>query len=118
MSLIFRSSRPATRQLALSSQRTFVTSGVRALKESDRNTDETAQDYEKHKQDLLKKQKEGKGHWKSELGSNSEEAVKADRSHTGGKDGHSESAIKELQQRTAGHAEKKHKYGTSQDEGL
>jgi hypothetical protein len=32
-------------------------------------------DPEKHKQDLLKKQKEGKGHWKPELASNSEEAV-------------------------------------------
>jgi hypothetical protein len=30
---------------------------------------------EHHKQDQLKKQKEGKGHWKPELASNSEEAV-------------------------------------------
>jgi len=118
MSHILRISRPVTGQLILSSQRTFVASAARALKESDRDVDENSVDYEKHKQDLLKKQKEGKGHWKSELGSNSEEAVKADRSHIGGKDGHSEDAIKELQKRTAGHAEKKHKYGTSQDDGL
>ncbi|KAH8816268.1 hypothetical protein F5884DRAFT_775585 [Xylogone sp. PMI_703] len=116
MSLIFRTSRPITRQVGSLSRRTFTASSTRALKESDRDVDE--KDYDKHKQDLLKKQKEGKGHWKSELGSNSEEAVKADRSHTGGKDGHSEEAIKELQKRTAGHAEKKHKYGTSQDDGL
>jgi hypothetical protein len=30
---------------------------------------------ERHKQDQLQKQKEGKGHWKPELASNSEEAV-------------------------------------------
>lgn len=30
---------------------------------------------EKHKQDLLQKQKDGKGHWKPELASDSEEAV-------------------------------------------
>ncbi|RFU31386.1 hypothetical protein B7463_g4946, partial [Scytalidium lignicola] len=118
MSLIFRISRPTTRQFSLTSQRTFIASNIRALKESDRDTNDKAIDYDKHKQDLLKKQKEGKGHWKSELGSNSEEAVKADRSHVGGKDGHSQEAIKELQNRTAGHAEKKHKYGTSQDDGL
>jgi hypothetical protein len=34
-----------------------------------------AEQNEKHKQDLLNKQKEGKGHWKPELASNSEEAV-------------------------------------------
>jgi hypothetical protein len=34
-----------------------------------------AEQSERHKQDLLKKQKEGKGHWKPELASDSEEAV-------------------------------------------
>jgi hypothetical protein len=34
---------------------------------------------DKHKIESLKKQKEGKGHWKPELASDSEEAVKADR---------------------------------------
>jgi hypothetical protein len=34
-----------------------------------------AEDVEHHKQDLLKKQKEGKGHWKDELASNSESIV-------------------------------------------
>ena len=36
---------------------------------------EASTKYEEHKQDQLKKQKEGKGHWKPELASNSEEAV-------------------------------------------
>jgi len=41
------------------------------------NTDNPDQgsEYEKHKQDQLQKQKEGKGHWKPELASDSEEAV-------------------------------------------
>ncbi len=34
---------------------------------------------ERHKQDSLAKQKAGKGHWKPELASDSEESVKADR---------------------------------------
>ena len=34
-----------------------------------------ASENEKHKQDQLTKQKEGKGHWKPELASDSEEAV-------------------------------------------
>jgi hypothetical protein len=39
------------------------------------DTEDKATDYEKHKQDQLDKQKSGKGHWKPELASNSEEAV-------------------------------------------
>jgi hypothetical protein len=34
-----------------------------------------AEQNEKHKQDQLQKQKDGKGHWKPELASNSEESV-------------------------------------------
>lgn len=34
-----------------------------------------AEQNEKHKQDQLQKQKEGRGHWKPELASNSEESV-------------------------------------------
>lgn len=37
--------------------------------------DNPTTDNEKHKQDQLAKQKEGKGHWKPELASDSEEAV-------------------------------------------
>jgi len=88
-----------------------MNSSVRALKEDDRHTEDQAENNEKHKQDNLKKQKEGKGHWKPELASNSEEAVAADRQagdHT----------LDELQKKTAKHAEEKHKHGTSQDPGL
>lgn len=67
-------------------------------------------DPEKHKQDLLAKQKEGKGHWKPELASQSEEAIKADRS---GKED-----IASLQERTKGHAEESSKKGTSMSDGL
>jgi len=79
-----------------------MNSSVRALKEDDRHNDDQAESNERHKQDQLKKQKEGKGHWKPELASNSEEAVAADRQS--GSD-----SIEEMQKKTADHAEKKHK---------
>ena len=67
---------------------------------------EQAANNEKHKQDSIAKSKEGKGHWKPELASDSEEAVAADRhAH----DDHSAEGIKELQKKTVEHAEKKHK---------
>jgi len=88
---------------------------VRALKESDRDSPDLAEKNEKHKQDSAQKAKAGKGHWKPELASDSEEAVTADRhDHSD----HSEEGLKELQKKTAEHAEKKHKAGTSQDPGL
>ena len=37
--------------------------------------EEKAAEIDHHKDDQLKKQQEGKGHWKRELGSNSESAV-------------------------------------------
>lgn len=83
-----------------------MSSNVRALKEDHRDNDN-----EKHKQDQLQKQREGRGHWKPELASNSEEAVAADRQA-------SNDSIEEMQKKTAEHAEKKHKHGTSQDPGL
>lgn len=76
---------------------------------------EQAAENERHKQDLLKKQKEGKGHWKPELASDSEEAVAADRHEHAD---HSEQGIKELQKKTEKHAQEKHKTGTSQSSGL
>ncbi|KAJ4002957.1 hypothetical protein NW752_007889 [Fusarium irregulare] len=83
----------------------FTTSARLGLKES---STQTNVDYEKHKQDSLKKQKEGSAHWKPELASDSEEAVKADRSQTDpNKD------IKNLQERTKKAAEETHKAGTS-----
>jgi len=81
-----------------------------ALKESDRHNPDQAESNERHKQDQLQKQKEGKGHWKPELASDSEEAVAADRS--------SNESIEEMQKKTKEHVEKKHKSGTSQDPGL
>lgn len=88
-----------------------MTSSVRALKENDCHNPDQASDNEKHKQDQLQKQKEGKGHWKPELASDSEEAIAADR-----KSGND--SIEEMQKKTAGYAEKKSKHGTSQDTGL
>jgi len=60
---------------------------------------QTEADNEKHKQDQLNKQKEGKGHWKPELASNSEEAVQADRNTKN-------ESIEDLQNRTKEHADK------------
>ncbi|KAI0131143.1 hypothetical protein F4814DRAFT_157501 [Daldinia grandis] len=70
-------------------------------------------DPEKHKQDLLAKHKEGKGHWKPELASDSEEAVKADRHGGNGKED-----VAALQERTKRAAEETSKAGTSMRDGL
>jgi len=102
MSFLLRNARGARPVIArpVVSSRTFMNSVVRALKEDDRrmflvsrfhlhgldvdnanwgflgtDTEDQAENNERHKQDQLKKQKEGKGHWKPELASNSEEAV-------------------------------------------
>ncbi|GJC87673.1 mitochondrial carrier protein [Colletotrichum tofieldiae] len=77
------------------------------LKESSGHAD--SETHEKHKQDSLSKQKQGKGHWKSELASDSEEAIKADRNEG--------SDPKTLQEKTKGHAEEKSKAGTSTSDG-
>ncbi|KAI1328025.1 hypothetical protein F5Y16DRAFT_369862 [Xylariaceae sp. FL0255] len=69
-------------------------------------------DPEKHKQDLLSKHKDGKGHWKPELASDSEEAIKADRAHEGKEN------IADLQKRTQATAEETAKKGTSMHDGL
>lgn len=66
---------------------------------------ETDVDYDKHKRDSLAKQKQGSGHWKPELASDSEAAIRADRS--GPED------LKELQERTKHSAEETSKAGTS-----
>ncbi|KAI1412424.1 hypothetical protein F5Y13DRAFT_163556 [Hypoxylon sp. FL1857] len=92
-------------------QRTFTSSSANlAYKESSHGTE--SHDPEKHKQDLLAKQKAGKGHWKPELASDSEEAVKADR-HAGGKED-----VSTLQERTKHAAEETSKSGTSMRDGL
>ncbi|KAG0651616.1 hypothetical protein D0Z07_1766 [Hyphodiscus hymeniophilus] len=110
MSFLLRTSRLVAARPVVAA-RAFQTSSVRALKEGDHSSPDQAEHNEKHKQDQLKKQKEGKGHWKPELASNSEESVAADRNHDG-------ESIENLQKRTTEHAEKKHQHGTSQDTGL
>ncbi|RKF78180.1 hypothetical protein GcC1_058013 [Golovinomyces cichoracearum] len=110
MSLIARSSKLAIVWSNMT-QRKFSATFGRYLKESNLHDSELASDCERHKQDTIKKQKEGKGHWKPELASNSEEAIAADRSQR-------DESIEELQKRTAKHAEEKYRSGTSQGSGL
>ncbi|EGR46014.1 uncharacterized protein TRIREDRAFT_34274, partial [Trichoderma reesei QM6a] len=52
--------------------------------------------YDRHKKDSLEKQKKGSGHWKPELASDSEEAVRADRASRE----HTPEQLRELQERT------------------
>ncbi|CAA9958291.1 hypothetical protein P3342_003140 [Pyrenophora teres f. teres] len=52
-------------------------------KESALHNEGRAEEVEKKKQEHLSKQKEGKGQWEEQLASDSESAVKADRSETG-----------------------------------
>ncbi|KJZ78825.1 hypothetical protein HIM_01598 [Hirsutella minnesotensis 3608] len=85
------------------------TSARLGLKESSSQTDV---DYDKHKQDSLSKQRKGTGHWKPELASDSEEAIKADRSHSGKED------VAKLQERTKRAAEESSKAGTSVRDGM
>jgi hypothetical protein len=73
---------------------------------------ETNVDYDKHKHDSLSKQKKGEGHWKPELASDSEEAVKADRAPSGPEE------TAKLQERTKHAAEETAKSGTSMRDGM
>ncbi|CAG9980669.1 unnamed protein product [Clonostachys byssicola] len=82
----------------------FTTCSRLGLKESANGAD-----YDKHKADSLAKQKQGKGHWKPELASDSEEAIRADRDHTPSSPG--ETA--KLQEQTKRAAEETAKAGTS-----
>ncbi|KZZ94923.1 hypothetical protein AAL_05034 [Moelleriella libera RCEF 2490] len=84
----------------------FSTTSKLRLKESSSQTDA---DYDKHKQDSLSKQKRGEGHWKRELASDSEEAVRADRA--------SDENVADLQERTKKTAEELSKAGTSNSKG-
>ncbi|KAI8661801.1 hypothetical protein NCS55_01051200 [Fusarium keratoplasticum] len=84
----------------------FISTSSRfGLKESSTHTD-----FDKHKQDSLAKQKKGTGHWKPELASDSEEAVKADRS--------ANEPAKDLQERTKRAAEETAKAGTSMRDNM
>jgi hypothetical protein len=94
---------PVVRQAVVSRHFAFSTTSRLGLKESSSQSDV---DYEKHKQDSLSKQKSGAGHWKPELSSDSEEAVKADRNAEG-------TDPKTLQEKTKHIAEETSKSGTS-----
>jgi len=64
-----------------------------SLKEDNLAKENRSEEIEHHKQDLLNKHKEGKGHWKDELASNSESVIKAER----GEIEASDDTIKKLQ---------------------
>jgi len=70
---------------------------------------------QKHKDDSVAKQKSGEGHWKSELASDSEAAIKADRDGAGSAS--KEDYIKSLQERSKKAAEDARKAGTSTRDG-
>ncbi|KAI1343766.1 hypothetical protein F5Y15DRAFT_411623 [Xylariaceae sp. FL0016] len=89
------------------SARTFTSNPI-SLKQKE--SSDVDSDPSKHKDDLLSKQKAGKGHWKPELASDSEEAVKADRA--------GEEDVQKLQERTKNAAEETKKAGTSMRDGL
>ncbi|KAM0256511.1 hypothetical protein ACHAQJ_004922 [Trichoderma viride] len=82
------------------------------LKES---SNQTNVDYDLHKKDSLAKQKKGSGHWKPELASDSEEAVKADRAS---REGTPAERMEALQERTKRAAEETSKAGTSMRDGM
>lgn len=75
---------------------------------------ETDVDYDRHKKDSLAKQKRGAGHWKPELASDSEEAVRADRASREGP----REDVHHLQERTKKAAEETAKGGTSMRDGM
>ncbi|KAI1109236.1 hypothetical protein F5Y14DRAFT_456243 [Nemania sp. NC0429] len=104
----------ASRQPVLAMSQRGFSSSTLALKHKESMGE--GYDPEKHKQDGLSKQKSGKGHWKPELASDSEEAVKADRaaSQSGGKS----EDFSSLQNRTKATAEETSKTGTSMRDGL
>ncbi|CAG8033739.1 unnamed protein product [Penicillium nalgiovense] len=84
LTTIRASSRQAIRTNFAVPASTFHSSAVRSLKEDDKNRDDLSSHYEFHKQEGIKETVEGKGKWKSELASNSEAEVKADRGELDG----------------------------------
>jgi len=81
-----------------------ATSFRAALNETDRDRDNLHEEIDHHKNDQLQKQKDGKGHWKGELASQSEAALKADREEIDA----SEDTINNLQKETEQYAQKTH----------
>ncbi|CAL5873361.1 uncharacterized protein PFLUO_LOCUS7633 [Penicillium psychrofluorescens] len=75
-----RSTLRPTYALSSHSSSAFHSSAIRpTLKESDKNRDDLPNYYEAHKEEQVKNAEKGKGKWSSELASNSEAEVKADR---------------------------------------
>ncbi|KAG8419320.1 hypothetical protein J3458_004199 [Metarhizium acridum] len=102
--------RAAARNMCVVGRGFSMTTSTRlGLKESSSQTDA---DFDRHKRDSLAKQKKGAGHWKPELASDSEEAVKADRASPGRED------ISKLQERTKRSAEELSRSGTSMRDGM
>jgi hypothetical protein len=101
-----------TQSLHIQRSFAFTTSAQLGLKES--ASDNPEKNYDYHKRDSLEKQKQGKGHWKPELASDSEEAIKADRGAYGdiSKESH-----KMMQDRTKNSANETSKAGTSTHDG-
>ncbi|KAJ5209721.1 hypothetical protein N7449_004100 [Penicillium cf. viridicatum] len=89
------SSRQAIRTNFAVPASTFHSSAVRSLNEDDRGRENLSYHYESHKQEGIKSTKEGKGEWKSELASNSEADVKADRGELDG-----DVSFQEMQEKT------------------
>ncbi|KAF2189634.1 hypothetical protein K469DRAFT_700867 [Zopfia rhizophila CBS 207.26] len=94
----------ATRHSAIFSYQIAQRAGIHqtaatryAGKESALGNEARAEEIEKEKDDLLKKHKDGKGHWKEGLASDSESIVKADRGEVEA----SEETIKKLQEEAA-----------------
>ncbi|KAH7149794.1 hypothetical protein B0J13DRAFT_583275 [Dactylonectria estremocensis] len=87
------------------------TSARLGLKES---SSQTNVDYDHHKKDSLAKQKKGDAHWKPELASDSEEAVKADRAAMDS----TPEEVQKLQERTKRAAEETSKAGTSMRDNM
>ncbi|KAM0454992.1 hypothetical protein ACHAPV_008133 [Trichoderma viride] len=103
----------AARQTAIC-HRGFAFSATKRLGLKESST-QTNTDYDLHKKDSLAKQKKGSGHWKPELASDSEEAVKADRAS---RDLHESEQIAALQERTKKAAEETSKAGTSMRDAM
>ncbi|KAK3314905.1 hypothetical protein B0H66DRAFT_325557 [Apodospora peruviana] len=106
---------PISRQTpAVFFSRPLSQTAARSLKET-HSGDPKPEEFDKHKQDSVNKAKSGKGHWKPELASNSEESIKADRMGPGEA---GEAAMRRLQDRTKEAAEEVSKHGTSMRDGL
>ncbi|MCJ1472335.1 hypothetical protein MMC13_000982 [Lambiella insularis] len=94
---------------ALAARSLHATSFRPALSEADRlfgvtDRDGLHEEIDSHKDDSLNKQKDGKGHWKGELASQSEAALKADREEIEASD----ESIDKLQKETEKFAQAQH----------